>query len=156
RALPAGASVLIAGGGLTGIEAATEIAEARTDLVVALAVRSELGDWLGEKARTHLRKTFTRLGITVHEHTDITPVESDGVVTATGARIAADTTVWTAGFAVHPIAAATTLAVAADGRIEVDGTMRSVSHPDVYAVGDAALAEGAGGRPLRMSCASGI
>jgi NADH dehydrogenase FAD-containing subunit len=34
--------------------------------------------------------------------------------------------------------------------------MRSVSHPEVYAVGDAAIAEGAGGKPLRMSCASGI
>ena len=34
--------------------------------------------------------------------------------------------------------------------------MRSVSHPDVYAVGDAGLAAGPGGKPLRMSCASGI
>ncbi len=33
--------------------------------------------------------------------------------------------------------------------------MRSVSHPDVYAVGDAGLAQGPGGKPLRMSCASG-
>ncbi|NBH08015.1 oxidoreductase, partial [Amycolatopsis sp. SID8362] len=32
----------------------------------------------------------------------------------------------------------------------------SVSHPDVYAVGDAALAPGANGAPLRMSCASGV
>ena len=69
--------------------------------------------------------------------------------------IPAQVTVWTAGFAVHPIAAATTLAVAATGQIVVDDTMRSVSHPDVYAVGDAGLAEGPGGKPLRMSCASG-
>jgi NADH dehydrogenase FAD-containing subunit len=34
--------------------------------------------------------------------------------------------------------------------------MRSVSHPDVYAVGDAALADGPLGTPLRMSCASGV
>jgi NADH:quinone reductase (non-electrogenic) len=33
--------------------------------------------------------------------------------------------------------------------------MRSVSHPDVYAIGDAAFAMGPGGKPLRMSCASG-
>ncbi|MET0415945.1 MAG: oxidoreductase, partial [Actinoplanes sp.] len=38
----------------------------------------------------------------------------------------------------------------------VDATMRSVSHPEVYAVGDAAIAEGPAGKPLRMSCASGI
>jgi NADH dehydrogenase FAD-containing subunit len=65
-------------------------------------------------------------------------------------------TVWTAGFAVHPIAAATTLQVSATGQIVVDDTMRSVSHPDVYAVGDAAFAPGANGTPLRMSCASGV
>ena len=53
---------------------------------------------------------------------------------------------WTAGFAVHPIAAATTLEVTDTGQIVVDGTMRSVSHPDVYAVGDAGLAMGAGGQ----------
>jgi NADH dehydrogenase FAD-containing subunit len=33
--------------------------------------------------------------------------------------------------------------------------MRSVSHPDVYAIGDAAMAMGPGDKPLRMSCASG-
>ncbi len=63
---------------------------------------------------------------------------------------------WTAGFAVHPIAAATTLEVTAAGQIVVDETMRSVSHPDVYAIGDAAFAPGGSGTPLRMSCASGV
>ncbi len=62
---------------------------------------------------------------------------------------------WTTGFAVHPIARATTLEVDGTGRIVVDGTMRSVSHPDVYAIGDAAMAMGPGDKPLRMSCASG-
>ncbi|WP_249644244.1 NAD(P)/FAD-dependent oxidoreductase [Nocardia sputi] len=154
--LGAGATVLVAGGGLTGIEAATEIAEARPDLEVALAARGGLGDWLSEKAQQHLRKAFDRLGITVHEHTDIARVERTGAQTADSRTIPARITVWTAGFAVHPIAAATTLQVSATGQIVVDDTMRSVSHPDVYAVGDAALAPGANGDPLRMSCASGV
>jgi NADH dehydrogenase len=64
--------------------------------------------------------------------------------------------VWTAGFTVNPIAAATALEVSDTGRIVVDATMRSVSHPDVYAIGDAGFAEGAGGKPLRMSCASAV
>ncbi len=154
--LTAGGTVLVVGGGLTGIEAATEIAEARPDLEVSLAARGGLGDWLSEKAQSHLRTAFDRLGITVHEHTDIAGVEPTGAVTADGHAIPAQVTVWTAGFAVHPIAAATTLQVSATGQIVVDDTMRSVSHPDVYAVGDAALAAGASGAPLRMSCASGV
>jgi NADH dehydrogenase FAD-containing subunit len=154
--LPAGGTVLVVGGGLTGIEAVTEIAEARPDLEVALATRGGLGDWLSEKARNHLRETFGRLGVTVHENTAIAGVEAAAAVTADGRTIPARVTVWTAGFAVHPLAAATTLAVSATGRIVVDETMRSVSHAGVYAVGDAALAPGASGEPLRMSCASGV
>ncbi|MFF1276104.1 NAD(P)/FAD-dependent oxidoreductase [Streptomyces marokkonensis] len=153
--LDAGQHVVVVGGGLTGIEAATEIAEARPDLDVALAARGGLGDWLSPKGRTHLRKVFDRLGITAHEHADVTAVAADRVTTADGGSLPAALTVWTTGFAVHPIARATGLEVTGTGRIVVDGTMRSVSHPDVYAIGDAAMVTGPGGKPLRMSCASG-
>lgn len=153
--LDAGQTVVVVGGGLTGLEAATEIAEARPDLDVALAASGGLGDWLSPKGRAHLRKVFGKLGITVHEHTAVTGVEADRVNTADGKAIPAAVTVWTTGFAVHPIANATALEVTETGRIVVDATMRSVSHPDVYAIGDAAFAMGAGNKPLRMSCASG-
>jgi NADH dehydrogenase len=147
--------VIVVGAGLTGLEAATEIAEARPDLDVVLAARGELGDWLAPKGRRHLRKVVGKLGITVYERTEVTGVEADGVVTANGESIPAAVTLWTTGFAVHPIAQATALEATDAGQIVVDGSLRSVSHPDVYAIGDAALAMGSGGKPLRMSCASG-
>ncbi|GAA1360373.1 NAD(P)/FAD-dependent oxidoreductase [Catellatospora chokoriensis] len=153
--LDAGQTVLIVGGGLTGLEAATEIAEARPDLDVALAARGGLGGWLSPKGRDHLGKVFGKLGITAYEHAAVSAVAADHVATADGRAIPAAVTVWTTGFAVHPIAQATALEVTGTGQIVVDGTMRSVSHPDVYAVGDAAMAMGAGDKPLRMSCASG-
>ncbi|MGW7298515.1 NAD(P)/FAD-dependent oxidoreductase [Streptomyces sp. NPDC054829] len=154
--LGAGEPVVVVGGGLTGVEAATEIAEARPDLDVALAARGALGDWLSEKGRGHLREVVDRLGITVHENTEIAAVDAHRVKTADGAVVPAAVTIWTTGFAVHPIASATTLEVTDRGQIVVDDTMRSVSHPDVYAVGDAARAMGPGDKPLRMSCASGV
>ncbi|AVV41778.1 FAD-dependent oxidoreductase [Streptomyces sp. ID05-04B] len=154
--LTAGQPVVVVGGGLTGVEAVTEIAEARPDLDVALVARDGLGDWLSAKGRGHLRKVCDRLGVTVHEHAAVTGVEADRVTTADGGSVPAAVTVWTTGFAVHPIARATALEVTDTGRIVVDATMRSVSHPDVYAVGDAAMAKGVGGKPLRMSCASGV
>ncbi|MER5755907.1 FAD-dependent oxidoreductase [Streptomyces sp. NPDC002088] len=153
--LDAGQPVVVVGGGLTGLEAATEIAEARPDLDVALAARGGLGDWLSPKGRRHLHKVFDKLGITVHEHAAVTGVEADRITTADGTSIPAAVTVWTTGFAVHPIAKATTLEAGDTGRIVVDGTMRSLSHPDVYAIGDAAMVTGPGDKPLRMSCASG-
>ncbi|MEU0722277.1 FAD-dependent oxidoreductase [Streptomyces lavendulocolor] len=154
--LDAGQPVVVVGGGLTGLEAATEIAEARPDLSVALVARGGLGDWLSDKGRRHLRKVVDGLGITVHERTAVTGVEADRVTTADGGDLPSAATVWTTGFAVHPIARATTLETTGTGLIVVDGTMRSVSHPDVYAIGDAALVMGPGDKPLRMSCASGV
>ncbi|MFC9675811.1 NAD(P)/FAD-dependent oxidoreductase [Streptomyces sp. NPDC056949] len=153
--LSQGETVVVVGGGLTGLEFATEVAETRPDLDVALAARGELGDWLSPKGRAHLRKVTDGLGITVYENAGVTRVEADRVTTADGRTIPAAVTVWTTGFAVHPLAAATSLELADTGRIVVDATMRSVSHPDVYAIGDAGHALGAGDKPLRMSCASG-
>ncbi|MFD7921756.1 NAD(P)/FAD-dependent oxidoreductase [Streptomyces sp. NPDC059740] len=154
--LTEGDAVVVVGGGLTGLEIATETAEARPDLDVALATHGELGDGLSAKGRAHLRRVTDGLGITVHENTPVTLVGADHVRTADGRTLPAALTVWTTGFAVHPLAAATGLTLADDGRIMVDATMRSVSHPEVYAIGDAGHALGTGGKPLRMSCASGI
>ncbi|MGJ7419340.1 NAD(P)/FAD-dependent oxidoreductase [Streptomyces cinereoruber] len=153
--LAPGRKVLVVGGGLTGIEAVTEIAESRPDLDVALAARGGLGDWLSRKGAAHVRKVFGELGVTAHEHTTVTAVEADRVKTADGTVIATDATVWTTGFATHPIAEAGGLRVAESGQIVVDAMMRSVSHPEVYVGGDAGRAMGDAGKPLRMSCATG-
>ncbi|KAB8188112.1 NAD(P)/FAD-dependent oxidoreductase [Microbispora catharanthi] len=149
-----GGRVVVVGDGLTGIETATEIAESRPGLSVALVARGELGGRLSAGARSHLRHACDRLGITVLEHTSVEAVEATRVLCADGTALASDATVWTAGFAVDPIAAAGGLEVTENGRIVVDRTMRSVSHPNIYAVGDSAYAIGDNGRPLPMSCAS--
>ncbi|MFD0423485.1 NAD(P)/FAD-dependent oxidoreductase [Streptomyces parvus] len=154
-ALAPGSPVTVVGGGLTGVEAATELAETRPDLDVSLIARAGLGDWLSPKGARHLRKVFGNLRITTHEHTTVTAVHADRVTTTEG-DIPAAVTIWTTGFAVHPIARATALETGETGQITVDATMRSLSHPDVYAIGDAALVTGPGDKPLRMSCASGV
>jgi NADH dehydrogenase FAD-containing subunit len=149
-----GGRVLVVGDGLTGIESAAEIAEARPGLSVALLARGELGARLSAGARRHLRQAFDRLGITVLEHTGVEAVEATRVLCAGGTALASDATVWAAGFAAGPIAAAAGLEVTDNGQIVVDRTMRSVSHPNVYAIGDSVHAIGDNGRPLPMSCGS--
>ncbi|MCX0274014.1 FAD-dependent oxidoreductase [Nocardia zapadnayensis] len=146
--------VLVVGGNLTAIEAATEIAESRPGLRVGLATSGELGGWLGPKARRHLLRAFDRFGITVHEHTTIERVESASALAADGTAFASDATVWAAGFVANPLAAASGLTVEDNGRITVDRMMRSVSHPEVYVAGDSTFVVGDNGRPLPMSCAS--
>src|SRR5690606_1855786 len=152
--LGAAGTVLVVGGNLTAIETATEIAESRPGFQVSVATAGSVGGWLHPKARRHLRRAFDRLGITIHEHAVVEQVGATGVVVADGTTLGSDATVWAAGFAVHPIAAASGLDVDADGRITVDPMMRSVSHPEVYAAGDSAAAFGADGQPLPMSAAS--
>jgi NADH:ubiquinone reductase (H+-translocating) len=149
-----GGRVLVVGDGCTGIETATEFAESLPGLSVTLVARGELGAQLSAGARSHLRQACDRLGITVHEHTTIERVEATRAIAADGTVFSSDATVWTAGFAVNPIAAASGLEVTEDGRIVVDRTMRSVSHPNVYAAGDSVFTIGENGLPLPMSCAS--
>ncbi|WTW99927.1 FAD-dependent oxidoreductase [Streptomycetaceae bacterium NBC_01309] len=149
-----GGSVVVVGDGLTGIETATEIAESRLGLSMTLIARGELGARLSTGARGHLRQACDRLGITVLEQTEVEAVEAARVLCTDGTVLASDATVWTAGFAVDPIAAAGGLEVTGAGRIVVDRTMRSVSHSDVYAAGDSVHAVGGNGLPLPMSCAS--
>ncbi|NLE82548.1 MAG: FAD-dependent oxidoreductase [Rhodococcus sp.] len=146
--------VVVVGGNLTAIEVATEIAEVRPGPHVTLATSGEVGGWLGAKARKHMLRAFERLGIDIHENTTIGRVEESKVIASDGTELRSDATVWAAGFAVHPIAAASGLQVEEDGRITVNRTMRSISHPDVYAAGDSVYAVGDNERPLPMSCAS--
>jgi NADH dehydrogenase FAD-containing subunit len=151
-----GGVVTVVGGGLTGIEAATELAERRQDLKVRLVTDGVLGAALSEKGRRHLRRTADRLGIEVRDGARVREVRADGVVLTDGEHVASDVVVWTTGFTVPALAAEAGLAVDAHGRLVVDDTIRSVSHQDVYGVGDAAAMRMPGGQELRMACATGL
>jgi NADH dehydrogenase FAD-containing subunit len=152
----AGGVVTVVGGGLTGIEAATELAEQHQDLKVRLVTDGVLGARLSEKGRRHLLRTFGRLGIEVRDEVLVREVRADGVLLADGDHVPSDVVVWTTGFTVPALAAEAGFAVDAHGRLVVDDTIRSTSHPDVYGVGDAAAMRMPGGQELRMACATGL
>ncbi|MEV0680419.1 FAD-dependent oxidoreductase [Actinosynnema sp. NPDC050436] len=157
RADLAGAEVVaVAGGGLTGIEAAAELAESLPHLRVALVTGGGLGEALSPKARRYLRATFDRLGVGVREHARVTSVDAEGLALADGTRVAADTVVWTAGFRVPELARDAGFAVDGTGRMVVDQTLTSVSHPEVLGIGDAAAIRRPDGLELRMACATGL
>jgi NADH:quinone reductase (non-electrogenic) len=146
----------VVGGGLTGIETATELAESYPQLRVRLVTAGQPGGWLSARGRAHLRRVFDRLAIDVRPDTMVTKVGPDGVMLADGTMIDAGLTVWATGFVAPALARQAGLAVDGNGRILVDETLRSRSHPEIYAVGDSAAAYRAGGQQLRMSCATGL
>lgn len=130
--------MVVAGNGLTGIESAAEIAEQHPGLNVVLLGRSEPGAAMNPKAKRYLHSALERLGVQVRSGAEVVKVLPDAVELAGGESIPADVVLWTSGTRVSPLAAAAGLTVDERGRIVTDAALRSVSHPEVYAVGDAA------------------
>ncbi|MCC8245613.1 NAD(P)/FAD-dependent oxidoreductase [Saccharothrix luteola] len=152
--LAAGDTVTVCGGGLTGVEAATEVAEARPDLNVTLISATEPGAMMGDRARAHLHGSLRRLGVAVVVGR-VTEVLADAVELETGERVASAACLWTTGVAVSPLARESGIAVDDRGLIVVDATLRSVSHPEVHAIGDAAAVRLGWGR-VHGTCQSGL
>ncbi|GLX02759.1 oxidoreductase [Microtetraspora sp. NBRC 16547] len=131
-------TVVVGGSGLTGIESAAEIAEQHPELNVVLLGRQEPGAAMNPKAKAYLQAALERLDIRVRSGIEVVKVLPDSVELAGGETIAADVVLWTSGTRVSPLAAVAGLTVDERGRIVTDAALRSVSHPEVYAVGDAA------------------
>ncbi|MBQ1158213.1 FAD-dependent oxidoreductase [Streptomyces sp. A73] len=131
-------TVAVVGSGLTGVETAAEIAERHPELHVVLLGRHEPGADMHPKVRAHLRSGLRRLNVEVRGGVEVAKVLPDSVRPASGESVAAEVVVWTSGTRVSPLAAAAGLTVDERGRIVTDEVLRSVSHPRVYAVGDAA------------------
>lgn len=151
----AGGTVTVCGGGLTGIEAATEIAESHPGLDVRLISLDEPGGMMGAKARAYLHRALDRLGVTVVSGARVTKVLPDAVELDDGRLVAFDACLWTTGVKVSPLAAEAGIATDDRGLVVVDATLRSVSHPEIHAIGDAAAVRLAWGR-IHGTCQSGL
>lgn len=151
-ALPAGASVTVIGGGLTGVEVATELAgtgRAR----VRLVTDRELAPSVGDGGRDHLRRYLARAGIELIEDTKVAEVLGTGVALTDGATLPTDLTVLTTAFEAPELARASRLPVAGNGALRVDESLVCAAAPGVVGAGDATLV---GSRGLRMSCQAAI
>lgn len=148
--------VLIIGGGLTGIEAATEIAESFPAARVTLTMRGRLGGDLSAKGAAHVRQVFHRLGIEVRDNTDLARVEADRAIARTGEPLPFDVAVNCAGFRVPALAREAGFAVNEQGQLLIDAYSRAINHPNVFGAGDAAAFEAAANMPLRMACATAL
>jgi NADH dehydrogenase len=150
-----GERVLVIGGGLTGIESSTELAEAYPNLRVTLVTRSAFGADLSRKGAAYLREGFAKRGIEVIENTTITRITAQAAQ-YDGGEIPFDLCLWAGAFGVPALAREAGFAVNRQGQVIVDEFLRSISHPDVIAVGDSAGLEQALDIPIRMACATGI
>ncbi|WP_406346168.1 NAD(P)/FAD-dependent oxidoreductase [Streptomyces sp. NBC_00648] len=152
-----GGTVAVVGAGLTGLETASELAATYPELGVRLFTGGDdVGSGLVPRAQSHVRRALDRLGVSIHPGTVVGAVRKDGLDILDGTSFAADAVVWTTGFRAPELARTAGFATDENGRMLVDATLRSVSHPEVYAVGDAAAGISVGGAPSRMSCQAAL
>ncbi|WP_066289924.1 NAD(P)/FAD-dependent oxidoreductase [Bacillus sp. FJAT-29937] len=155
----ADATIVIGGGGLTGVELVGEIVdnmpkvakkygvdpkELKIKLVEAgPKILPVLPDHLIERATASLEAR----GVEFLTGLPVTNVNGNEIDLKDGSKITANTFVWTGGIQALPIVEQSGLACDR-GRATVNEYLQSSSHPDVFVVGDSAVAFPAeGGRP---------
>lgn len=154
----ADATILIGGGGLTGVELVGEIADKLPKLTKGYGVDPKeiklllveagpkilpvLPDTLIERAQTSLEARGVQflLGLPV------TNVAGNVVNLKDGQQIITNTFVWTGGVQGNPLVGESGLEVNR-GRATVNNYLQSTSHPDVFVAGDSAVLFAPDGRP---------
>ncbi|NWL20193.1 NAD(P)/FAD-dependent oxidoreductase [Pseudomonas umsongensis] len=141
-------TVVVAGGGFTGIETATEMpARLRAVLgedadirVVVVDRAAQIGAALGDGIRPTIVEASEHLGIQWILNTTVAAVDANGVTLADGQRIESNTVIWTVGFRANSLTEQVQGTRDHQGRLHVDQHLKVRGHADVYASGDVAYA----------------
>jgi len=136
--------IAVAGGGAAGVELAMAMARAlvaggRPGEIELYSDRPAFAPRLGRR----VARALARAGVAPRPGTAVDAVEPGPVVRARGERRSFDAVVWTAGAAAPPWLGETGLTLDPSGFVLVDETLRSISHPQLFAVGDTAALLGA-------------
>ncbi|CDX54991.1 FAD-dependent pyridine nucleotide-disulfide oxidoreductase [Mesorhizobium plurifarium] len=154
-------TLVIIGGGPTGVELAGTIVELAHDTLrgefrnidtrQARVVLIEAGDRIlanfAPQLSDYARKALERLGVTVELGRPVTQLDAEGVVFG-DKRLPARTIIWAAGVAASP--AAEWLGAAADraGRVIVEPDLTVPGNPDIFVIGDTAHVLRPDGKPV--------
>jgi NADH dehydrogenase len=145
-------TVVIVGGGPTGIESAGALAELfHTNFAKdypgipqdrARIVLVEAGDALLSMFRSDIRSYTARAladrGVEVMLGETVASIAPTRVTLASGTEIPAHTVIWGAGLHANPIADGLGVDLRHGGRVPVEPDLSLASHPEVFAVGDIA------------------
>jgi NADH dehydrogenase len=145
---PARNTVVVVGGGFTGIETAAEMPTRlraalgeQTDVKVIIVERSEvIGPDLGAGPRPVIEEALRDLGVTWRLGAGVTSVDAGGITMANGQRIESSTVIWTGGLRASTLTEQIPGRRDATGRLHVDRNLAVEGVPGVYATGDVAYA----------------
>ncbi|WOD63906.1 NAD(P)/FAD-dependent oxidoreductase [Niallia taxi] len=136
--LAAGAKVAIIGGGLSGVELASELAENRPDLNITLFDRgSTILSSYPPKVSAYVEKWFEDHHVDLHKNSNITLIEENTVFNKEE-PLPFDCIVWTAGVMPSKIVADLTVAKDKKGRILLTDLHHLPADDKIFVVGDCA------------------
>ena len=133
--LPLGSHIAIAGAGAGGAELAMALRHRGCEVTLY----SEQAPFAGALA-LRVERALRRRRIDFRPGMRVDAIEPGPVVIAGRARQQFDRVLWATGPAALPWLATSGLAVDEHGFVRIDKTLRSVSHPEVFALGDCASA----------------
>jgi NADH dehydrogenase len=154
-------TVVVAGGGFTGIEAATEmptrlrgiLGKEAKPRVIIVDRNSAIAPDMGEGPRPLIEEALRKLGVETRLGAGVAELDKAGVTLSNGERIECATVIWAAGMRAAPLTAQIPAERDNFGRLLVDRDLRVLSVPGVFATGDAARAAcDEVGNYAQMSC----
>ncbi|HDX5763566.1 NAD(P)/FAD-dependent oxidoreductase [Acinetobacter baumannii] len=136
-------TVVVAGGGLTGLETVTEMPErlrnilGETDARVVLVDSSiDIGAAMGDQAATVIREALNELGVEGKAGLRVTALDATGVTLSNGEKIETETVIWTAGMRANPL----TSQIAGEkdnlGRLMGDAYLHVPEAKNIFVTGD--------------------
>jgi NADH dehydrogenase len=157
----AGATVVVVGAGLTGIETACELPNRLRALFpdgtarVLLVDHNAIGSDMGDSARPVIEKALSDNGIETRTGVGVVAISEREVVLSSGERFEAATVVWCAGLRASPLTEQLSGARDPLGRVPVDDYLRVIGVESIFAAGDVAAARMDDEHLSVMSCQHG-
>lgn len=141
-------TVVVAGGGFTGIEAATEIParlreilgpNARTRVVI-VDRNTAIAPDMGASARPVIEEALRKIGVETRLGAGVAALDETGVTLSSGEHIETETVIWAAGMRAAPLTGQIPAERDNFGRLLVDRCLQVPGVQGVFAAGDAARA----------------
>lgn len=141
-------TVVVCGGGFTGIEMALELpgrlreilgSDAKTRVVVVERGAQPGGRW-SKALRDVISEASTELGVEWLVNAEVESVDASGVTLKDGRTLASQTVIWTVGVQANGLTTQIDAPRDRLGRLHVNSELQVVGHDDIYATGDVAYA----------------
>jgi NADH dehydrogenase len=148
-------SLVVVGGGATGVETAGAMAELFSmdfakdypDLpasqwkITLVDGESTLLNGFNEGLQSYAGEALEKRGVELRLGERVAAIDAAGVALQSGARIDAGTVIWAGGLQASPAAKLLGIGLGHGGRVPVDADLSLAGHPEVFVIGDLAEAK---------------